>query len=110
MTCRILIDAPDGHPIEVRALLDSASSTSFITERLAQCLRLPRSPQKVNIIGIAGLSHKSHNQSVAHFTVSTERPGKGLMLLLSLSHVSLVISLSTPYHLTRVGTTSLTYP
>ena len=69
MTCRVLVDGPEGRPIEARALLDSASSTSFITERLAQNLRLPRSPQKVNITGIAGISHKSLNQSVTHFTV-----------------------------------------
>ena len=74
MTCRILIVEPDGHPIEVRALLDRASSTVFITEQLPQCLRLPCSPQKVNITGIAGLSHKSHNQSVTHYTGHAGEP------------------------------------
>ena len=45
MTCRILIEAPDGSSVEARALLDSASTASFVSERLAQSLRLPRSTQ-----------------------------------------------------------------
>ena len=43
MTCRILIDAPDGSSVEARAILDSASSASFVSERLSQALCLPRS-------------------------------------------------------------------
>ena len=35
MTCRIVVYAPDGSSIEARALLDSASSASFVSERLA---------------------------------------------------------------------------
>ncbi len=38
MTCRVLVNAPDGTSVEVRALLDNASSASFISERLAQTL------------------------------------------------------------------------
>jgi hypothetical protein len=49
MTCRVLVDAPDGTFVEARALLDSASSASFISERK----------------GITGFSHKSSLQSVA---------------------------------------------
>ena len=39
---RVLITAPDGLSVEARALLDNASSTSFISERLVQSLFLPR--------------------------------------------------------------------
>ena len=46
MTCRVLVYAPDGTHIEARALLDNASSASFVSERLAQtlidCLELTR--------------------------------------------------------------------
>ena len=35
MTCRILVSAPDGTSVEARALLDNASSASFISERFA---------------------------------------------------------------------------
>ena len=40
MTCRVLVYAPDGTHIEARALLDNASSASFVSERLAQTLNL----------------------------------------------------------------------
>ena len=36
MTCRILIDAPDGSSVEARAILDSTSSASFVSERISQ--------------------------------------------------------------------------
>ena len=76
MTCRILVDAPDGTSVEARALLDCASSASFISERLAQSLCLPRSSQNVRISGVAGLSHGSPSQSITNFSVSSRPPGK----------------------------------
>ena len=46
MTCRVLVSAPNGPPVEARALLDSASSASFVSERLAKSYlaraRIPR--------------------------------------------------------------------
>ena len=36
MTCRIRVEAPDGTYTEARAILDSGSSSSFISERLAR--------------------------------------------------------------------------
>ena len=38
MTCRVRVEAPDKSTIEARALLDSGSSASFISERLANSL------------------------------------------------------------------------
>ncbi len=61
MTCCVSIDAPDGSTVKARALLDSASSASFVSERLAQSLCLPRSPLSARISGVAGLMHKSPN-------------------------------------------------
>ena len=55
MTCRVLVVAPDGSTVNARALLDSGSTVSFISERLAQVLRLPRSQQQATIHGVAGL-------------------------------------------------------
>ena len=49
MTCRVLVDAPVGSAVEARAILDSASSASFVSERLAQTLYLPRSHQSTKI-------------------------------------------------------------
>ena len=74
MTCRVLVSAPDGTSVEARALLDNASSASFVSERLAQTLRLPRFNQKARISGVAGLSHHSLNQSIATFSISSIRP------------------------------------
>ena len=62
-----------------RALLDSASSASFILERLAQSLHLPRSRRDVRIIGVADLSHESPTQAFTHFVVSPlQDPGRAI--------------------------------
>ena len=74
MTCRILVSAPDGTSVEAQALLDNASSASFISERLAQSLCLPHASQSARISGIAGLSHKSPLQSLATFSISPVKP------------------------------------
>ena len=67
MTChQILVNSPDGTAVKARALLDSAFSTSFISERLTQALQLPKSSQSIKISGIAGMSHPSP----LHFIVS----------------------------------------
>ena len=52
-TCQVQIASADGSRTKARALLDSASSTSFITERLAQRLHLRRRrhSMKVGVIG-----------------------------------------------------------
>ena len=55
MTCRVKVIAPDGTVMQARALLDSAASTSLITERLAKKLRLPRRHSNVQITGVAGI-------------------------------------------------------
>ena len=59
MTCQLLVHASDGSHVKARGLLDSASSTSFVSERLAQALCLSRSSRTVSISGIGGLSHQS---------------------------------------------------
>ena len=70
MTCRVLATGPDGSSIECRALLDSASSASFVSERLARGLRLQRSHRSARIHGVAGLLHESHIQSFTNLTIS----------------------------------------
>ena len=73
LTCRVLIVAPDGSSVEVRALLDNASTASFISERLVQSLSLPRTNQSIRISGIGGLSHKAPIQSVTSFRITSVR-------------------------------------
>ena len=70
MTARILVMSPDGCTTQARALLDSASSTSFISERLAQHLRLPRFRRQAQITGIGGLAHTACDQSFTCFRIA----------------------------------------
>ena len=70
MTCRVIVTSPQGHSVEARALLDSASSASFVSERLVQSLHLPRAHQSIRVTGIAGSFPKSPIQSIATFQVS----------------------------------------
>ena len=77
MTCVLVVCAPDGTSVKARCLLDSASSTSFVSERLVQALHLPRVSQNLSISGVAGLSHHSPLQSITNFEVfSVSRPAK----------------------------------
>ena len=71
MTCKVLVTSPDGLTIEARALLDNASSTSFVTERLVQTLHLPRSHKSIQIVGIAGVSPSAPTQSVASLSIKS---------------------------------------
>ncbi len=70
MTCRVLVHSPSGLSVEARAVLDSASSASFVSERLAQMLHLPRTHRTSCISGIASLTSKSSLQAVTQFNVS----------------------------------------
>ena len=54
MTCRVLITSPDGSAVKARALIDNASSSSFISERLVHSLTLPRVQQSIRVLGIGG--------------------------------------------------------
>ena len=76
MTCKIQVVGPNGYTAQARALLDSASSTSFVTERLAQHLRLPRTQQSFNISGIGGINARSASRGMVRFSV-THLDGKG---------------------------------
>ena len=50
MTSVVLVQAPDGSTVKARALLDSASSASFISERLVKGLSLPRLHQNTTLV------------------------------------------------------------
>ena len=76
MTCRVSVITPDGSSVEVRALLDNASSASFISERLVQSLSLPRVNQCIRVSGISGLSHRAPIQSISSFQISPVGPNK----------------------------------
>ena len=110
MTCQVVVNAPDGSVVKAHALLDSASSAYFVSERLAQSLSLPRSPLSVRISGIAGLTHKSPLHSLSIFTVSSARPSsKKLTVTQSSCYVSPVIYHTIRSHSNLSGTTCATY-
>lgn len=70
MTCHVLVIPPDGSTVNARALLDSGSTVSFISEQLAQELRLAWSQQQATIYGVAGLAHGSSVHSIGTFIIS----------------------------------------
>lgn len=70
MTCQVMVETPQG-VVKARALLDTGSSASFVSERLAQSLHLRRFTQNAKIYGIAGLPHSDGKQSVTQFLVSS---------------------------------------
>ena len=73
MTSRVQVESPDGSRVEsARALLDCGSSASFISERLAQNLRLPRSSHSTRISGVAGFVCDS-TQPVTTFQVDSRQ-------------------------------------
>ena len=71
MTCRVVVFAPDGSSVEARALVDNGSTSSFVSERLVQSLRLPRSQHNVWVSGISGFLTSSRVQSIANLQISS---------------------------------------
>ncbi|XP_066585494.1 uncharacterized protein [Prorops nasuta] len=72
------IDAPDGSRIIVRGLLDTGSETSFISENLAQQLRIPRKRINATIHGVA-LTSAQNVRAEAQITLhSLSRHGVSL--------------------------------
>ena len=71
MTCQVQINAPGGTAIKVRALLDSGSTMSFVSERVVESLGLRRRTQCLTISGIGNMSRKSPLSSVSTFQISS---------------------------------------
>ena len=71
MTCQVRIKAPNSTSVKVRALLDSGSTSSFISECVVQSLNLNRRSQCLTVSGIGGTPHKSPLSSVSTFEISS---------------------------------------
>ena len=65
MTCQAQVNTPEGTTMQARALLDLASSTSFITKHLAWQLQLPRKNRRIQVAGISGVVHDPLSHTVA---------------------------------------------
>ena len=70
MTCQVFAQSPSG-VMQVRALIDSGSAVSFVSERVAQTLRLCRSSQTVRICGITGFSLENNHHSLTSFKIAS---------------------------------------
>ena len=77
MTCQILVETPQG-TVKARALLDSASSASFVSERLAQTLQLQRLSQSAKICGIANLNSDTRAFPITKFEVRSLHSNRSL--------------------------------
>ncbi|XP_066597114.1 uncharacterized protein [Prorops nasuta] len=83
------IDAHDGSRVIVRGLVDPGSETSFISEKLAQQLRVPR--QRINAT-IHGVNSAQTVRAEAQISLhSLKRPGA------SLDVTAIILSKITPY-------------
>ena len=71
MTCQVQVIAPDGKSNKARALLDSGSTMSFVSERIVQSLGLRRRSQRLTVSGIGGMSSKSPLSSVSTLEISS---------------------------------------
>ena len=70
MTCQNQVISPNGLVTQARALLDLASSTSFITERLAQHLQLPRRRRDMNVCGVGGMHTQLQSRGKVELSIS----------------------------------------
>ena len=70
MTCIVRVHGHNGSHLEARALLDSASSATFISEKLATVLNLKRTKQNAVISGVAGFTKRSTQQPITSFAIS----------------------------------------
>ncbi|XP_066582958.1 uncharacterized protein [Prorops nasuta] len=85
------IDAPDGSRIIVRGLFDTGSETSFISENLAQQLRIPRKRINATIHGVA-LTSAQNVRAEAQITLhSLSRHG------VSLDVTAIILPMITQY-------------
>lgn len=74
-TARVIVSSPAGRELSVRALLDQRSEVSFITERIAQLLRLPRVRSNTQISAVGGVQAGVCRHAAHISIVSRHRSG-----------------------------------
>ena len=70
MTCQVWVHSPDGSRVKARALLDPASSSSFVSERLVQGLGIPRTRHEVTVSSVAGLTSPTPFKSISTIRIT----------------------------------------
>lgn len=76
-TARVLVGASSGRSVVVRAILDPCSECSFISENIAQHLRLSRAKVAATIFGVGGTS-TGQTISTVDIDVGHIRANKGI--------------------------------
>ena len=66
MTAEVVLSGPRDHQMIGRALLNPASTASFITERAAQHLKLRRKKQEFSVSGIGGTQCLTQGHAVVN--------------------------------------------
>ena len=100
MTRQVGLTASDGSTTLARALLHSASSTSFIMKNLVQRLHLPQQQRPMQMSGIGGTAAQTVSHSVVNFEVSpSHREGKAIV----------VEAVVFPKVTTKIPSTSVTF-
>ncbi|XP_011701529.1 PREDICTED: uncharacterized protein LOC105458145 [Wasmannia auropunctata] len=66
-TARVLLTGPSGKTLRIRALLDTGSDSSLVSEWVAQTLRLPKKPVRVEISGIEAKGPVTARASVSAY-------------------------------------------
>lgn len=89
-TARVWLENTSGHRISIRALLDSGSEATFVTERVIQQLKLPQRKVHVPITGLQG----THTGNAAN-EVSVILRSHDLSIRRALSRILVLPSLTT---------------
>nr|XP_012219380.1 PREDICTED: uncharacterized protein LOC105670437 [Linepithema humile] len=103
-TAWLNVAAPSGRTICVRALLDQGSEMTFITERLAQQLKLKRIRMPISISAIGGVSAGTHRHT-AQILIS---PRNALTPVFSTT--ALILKTLTAYSPPRAAQNSVSIP
>ena len=107
MTCRVIVSTPNGLYLQARAILNSALSASFISERLARSLHLLYTRHVTSITGIAGLTCGSTTHSVTTFSVSAVSSLSNQITITAVVIPKVTCDLlSTLFHMIPVGNIS----
>ncbi len=80
MTCQIKVQTPDGHIAMTRTLLDTGSSTSFITTKLSNVLHAKKFPSSTRIAGIQGTEAPSSTHHTTLHLVPSVKKADGITL------------------------------
>ncbi|XP_078357312.1 uncharacterized protein LOC144642205 [Oculina patagonica] len=78
MTAEVILSGPNGHQMVARALLDPASTASFITERVVQRLKMHKQRQEITINGIGDTRCSTQSNSVVNMNLKSTQSSSAL--------------------------------